>query len=219
LDDSVTTRHTTRWPRGVGLLALVLAGCSDSGTASRFFTVPPQVIPDYSTATRALESLAQGIEDKGVSNGSDVYLRAFADSTPTEIRDGRAYHAFFDPRDLHAFPGWDPSRDWNRSLEQVVYANLVRKSSAPYEMTWEPYEPAGNETGSADDSLLHRKYRIAQVLFGGQRSTIAVGAADLYFVRSVRDPGRWVIALWQDYRAVGIDSAGVTLGSRRLETQ
>ncbi len=48
---------------------------------------------------------------------------------------------------------------------------------------------------------------------------IAVGAADLYFVRSPAAPGRWVIALWQDYHTVGADSAQVTLGKRRLDTQ
>lgn len=89
-------------------------------------------------------------------------------------------------------------------------------------MTWEPYGPLGNETGSADDSLLHRKYTIVQLVSNGSRARreiIAVGAADLYFVRSAHKPGRWVIAEWQDYRVFGPDSVGPTLGSRRLDTQ
>jgi len=196
---------------GAALLALPLGGCSDSGGPTR-----PPVVADYSSPTHALETLAQAIEDKGRTNGMDLYLGALAESTAADPGDGRAYHAFFDSRDLLESPGWD--RDWDRSLERVVYADLTLKYPGPFDLTWEPYEPLGNETGTANDSLLHRKYRIVQ-LVRGVRAPVAVGAAELYFVRSNRNVGRWVIARWQDYRTIDADSANITLGRRRLSTQ
>ena len=48
---------------------------------------------------------------------------------------------------------------------------------------------------------------------------VAVGAADLQFVKSARAANKWVIALWQDFHTVDADSARVTLGKRRLDTQ
>jgi hypothetical protein len=174
---------------------------------------------NYTVPTQTLETLARGMADK-TANGQNVYMSAFADSSALSVGDGRAYHAFFDPRDVLEQPQHDP--DWTKELEPYVYNLLVRRFSLPFEMTWEPYEPAGNETGGIDDSLLHRKYRIVQVDSRGPtvtRTTLAVGAADLQFVRSALDANKWVIATWQDFRAVGSDSALVTLGHRRLESR
>lgn len=179
----------------------------------------PPIIADYSSPTLALETLAKGIEDKSGSNGQDVYLGAFAESTIANPGDGRSFHALFDVRDLLDRPSWDPNRIWNKDLERVMYSDLVRKFGNPYVMTWEPYEPAGNESGGTDDSLLHRKYRIMQVTPGGGRSPVAIGAADLHFVRSQAAANKWVIALWEDFHTVDLDSNQVTLGKRRLETQ
>jgi hypothetical protein len=179
----------------------------------------PPIPTDYSIPTRTLETMARGMVDK-TSNGQDVYMSTFAESSAVSVGDGRAYHAFFDLLDLvgHGNP------DWGREEEPSVFNSLVQHYSLPFEMTWEPYEPAGNETGGGDDSLLHRRYRIVQVARTGNtiiRTTLAAGAADLHFVRSLRDPSKWVIAIWQDYHAADeSDSAQVvTLGRRRLESR
>jgi len=179
----------------------------------------PAIIPDYSTPTLALQTIARGFVDKG-SDGRSVYLGAFAESTLANRLDGRAYHAFFDLRDLIQHPSW--SGDWTKDFEPFVYDDLVSDYPSPFEMTWEPYRPAGNESGGLNDSLLHRKYRLVQVVQTGntiRRDPLAVGAADLYFVRSERDVNKWVIALWQDYHTADADSGAVTLGKRRLETR
>ena len=201
----------------LGLWVLASMGCDDTPTAAR-----PRVIPDYSTPTLALETLAKGLEDKGATNGQDAYLGAFAESTMAS-GDGRAFHAFFDNKDLREHPAWDPNRDWNKALESMMYSHLVRLFASEYDVTWEPYEPSGNETGTENDSLLHRKYRVVQLVRTGSmitRSPVAVGAADLHFVRSVRAVGKkWVIATWQDYHTLDADSAQVSLGGRRLESR
>ena len=179
----------------------------------------PPIPTNYSVPTQTLETLARGMVDK-TANGQNVYLSAFADSSAVSVGDGRAYHAFFDPRDLLEHPQRDP--DWTKELEPYVYNLLVQRNSLPFEMTWEPYEPAGNETGGTDDSLLHRKYRIVTVDKRNNvvtRTTLAVGAADLQFVKSTRDAGKWVIATWQDFRSIGADSSLVTLGRWRLESR
>jgi DNA-binding beta-propeller fold protein YncE len=154
------------------------------------------------------------------ANGQAVYLTAFADSSAVSVGDGRFYRAFFDPRDLIERPPHDA--EWTKELEPYAFNYLVTRNSLPFEMTWEPYEPAGNETGGPDDSLLHRKYRIVAVdqrTNNVTRTTLAVGAADLQFVKSKRDAGKWVIATWQDFRAIGADSALVTFGRYRLESR
>jgi hypothetical protein len=208
-----------RFPFGLWNIALAMCavGCGSDRTAPT--PKPKVVVVDYSAPTHILETLAKGIEDKGGSNGQDAYLGAFAESSAANSGDGRAYHAFFDPRDLLEHP---INQDWNKDLERQVYLFLTLRYTIPFEMTWEPYEPAGNETGGPSDSLLHRKYTIAALVGTGSSVTripIAVGAADLLFVRSAHQPGRWVIAQWQDWHTVGADSAQVSLGRIRLETQ
>jgi hypothetical protein len=176
----------------------------------------PPIHADYSTPTAALQTLARGMADKNQSNGQDVYMAALADSPAVGTGDGRAFHALFDLRDLAEDP-WP--YDWTREFEPQLLRKLYLDHPSPFEMTWEQYAPAGNETGTADDSLLHRKYTVVQLISTGntvRRDPIAVGAADLYFVRSQRNTNNWVIAIWQDAR---IDSGQVTLGKRRLETQ
>ena len=184
------------------------------------------IIPNYSNPTLTLQTIARGIMDKSQTNGQDVYMGAFAESSTiaTNPGDGRGFHAFFDAQDLRENPTWDPAEDWDRGDEPRLYGGLVRLFSNNYEMTWEPYPPAGNEEGSLDDSLLHRKYRIVQLIRNantGQitRSPVAVGAADLRFVRSARDANKWVIAIWDDFHTRDADSAMVTLGARRLQNQ
>ena len=218
----MNTRPLMRF--GVLLAAWLMA--IGSGPCAFFKPAEPErggsgrpIPTDFSTPTAALGTLARGMEDKS-GNGQNVYLSALAESTEASSGDGRGFHAFFDVRDMIEVPPHDP--DWTRELEPSVYNLLVQRYSLPFEMTWEPYEPAGNETGTVDDSLLHRKYRIVAVSSVGNtitRNTIAVGAADLSFVKSQRDLGKWVIATWQDFRAIGSDSALVTLGHRRLESR
>lgn len=219
---TVNTRNLSRC--GILLIAW-LAATGAVGTCPFFQPTDPETptrapIPtNYSVPTQTLQTLALGMADK-TSNGQNVYLSALADSSAVSVGDGRGYHAFFDPRDLIEKPLRDP--DWNKELEPYVYNYLVQKYSLPFEMTWEPYEPAGNETGGPDDSLLHRKYRIVQVDRHNNvvtRTTIAVGAADLQFVKSARDAGKWVIATWEDSRSIGADSSLVTLGRWRLESR
>ncbi|HEY2953814.1 MAG TPA: hypothetical protein VGK89_01050 [Candidatus Eisenbacteria bacterium] len=208
------------------VLAVWLSATGAFGTCNFFKPAVPElpnrapIIGDYSTPTATLQTLARGLVDKNGSNGQEVYMGALAEST----QDLRAFHAFFDLRDLNQRPTWDRNRDWNRDLESVLYSDLVRKYSHPYEMTWGPYEPGGDERSEGDgsrDSTLHRRYTVVQVIGTGStatRSPLAVGAADLYFVKSAA-LNRWVIVRWQDYRAIDAGADTVTLGRRRLETQ
>jgi hypothetical protein len=177
----------------------------------------PPIPTNYSDPDKTLETLALGMEAK-TGNGPNVYLSAFAESSAISVGDGRGYHGFFDPLDLAQDPLRDP--DWNRELEPYVYNLLVQRYTLPFEMSWEPYQQGGNDVIGATESLLHRKYRIETVSRIGTtltRTTIAVGAADLTFVKSPRN-GNWVIAVWQDFHAIGED-AFVTLGLRRLNSR
>jgi hypothetical protein len=214
----MATRRGGLWCPGIGLLALALAGCSDSGTPPVAPPPPTGIVIDYTAPTRTLETLAKGIEDKNRTHGVDAYMGALADSFLGNSGDGRAFHAFFDIQDIAEHP-WP--YDWTREFEPLLLRDLFLRYPGPFEMTWGPYEAAGNETGTADDSLLHRKYTLVQVTTTGttvRRDVIAVGAADLHFVRSARTL-RWVIAQWQDYHTIDADADGPTMGRRRLETQ
>jgi hypothetical protein len=209
---------------GIGLACLAwLAVTGALGPCAFFRPAAPErpqktaIIPDYSIPTRVLETIARGIADKNGTNGQDVYTGAFADSLPTGT-DGRAYHAFFDLADLDAHPSWDRNRDWTRDLERTFYGDFIQLRSAPYEMTWQVYAPAGNDKGGERDSLLSREYRVYQII-SGTRRIIAIGVADLYFVKSAVTTNRWVITRWQDFRApdARADSPDdQTLGARRL---
>lgn len=180
----------------------------------------PAITTNYKIPTLALETIAKGVEAKAQSNGQDAYMAAFAESALANS-DGAGFHAFFDPLDLRAHEStWNPARDdWNRDRENRFYGQLVSQLSYSYEMTWEPYEPAGNESGGTEDSLLHRKYTIMYLQEVNQivtRKPLVIGAADLHFVKSARRPGDWVIASWQDFRVPGADTVR-TLGKLRLE--
>ena len=170
---------------------------------------------DFSTPTATLATMALGMVDKS-GIGQNVYLSGLADSV---AGDGRDFHALFDPADLAQRP---LIGDWTLQNEPQLLRKLYLDYPSPFEMTWEPYEPAGNETGTANDSLLHRKYTLVQVITTGntvRRDVIAVGAADLYFVRSERTAANWLIAIWQDARTPDNDETKITLGRRRLQTQ
>ena len=204
----------------------VLAGCN-------YFkpTDPEQpanldpIIPDYSNPTLTLQTIARGIMDKSQTNGQDVYMGAFAESSliATTPGDGRGFRAFFDPLDDRDDPNWDSRLDdWDRGDEPRVYSGLVRLYSYNYEMTWGPYREAGNESGSLDDSLVHRQYRIDAILRNTNsgaitRLPVAVGRASLNFVRSASTPNKWVVATWSDFRVPGPDS--ITFGKRRLDNK
>ena len=78
------------------------------------------------------------------------------------------------------------------------------------------------ESGSLDDSLVHRQYRIDAILRNATsgaitRLPVAVGGASLNFVRSASAPTKWVIATWSDFRIPGPDS--ITFGKRRLDNK
>lgn len=205
------------------LVAAWIAATGAAGTCAFFKPTAPEspdrppIIGDYSTPTSTLQSLARGLMDKNLSNGQAVYMDALAESSAISTGDGRAFRAFFDARDLSDLP-WNGV--WTKELEPQLYQHLLVRFTFPYEMTWEPYPPAGNETEGVDDALLHRKYTLVQLVKSGNtvnRTPIAIGAADLYFVRSARNRDNWVIATWQDARTAVGDT--VTLGKLRLETQ
>jgi len=213
---------------GIGIALLVWTTSTGAfGQCNFFKPAEPErphqtpIVPDYSSPTMTLQTIARGIADKNATNGQAVYVGALADSLPTGT-DGRAYHAFFDSTDLARHQSWDPNRDYNRTLEGTFYGDFVQLRTTPYEMTWEVFEPHGNDTGSASDSLLHRQYKVYQVISGSRR-LIAIGVADLYFVKSPAAVNRWVITRWQDFRSPDarpdISQDEATLGSRRLDKQ
>lgn len=182
------------------------------------------IIPDYSNPTLTLQTIARGVMDKSQTNGQDVYMGAFAESSAIAVdSDGRAFRAFFDLLDDRDDPNWNSNVDeWDRVDEPRAYSGLVRLYSYNYEMTWAPFREAGNESGSLDDSLVHRQYRIDALLRNTNsgaitRLPVAVGRASLNFVRSSRTPSKWVIATWSDFRVPGPDS--ITFGKRRLDNK
>ena len=212
-----------RVARGAILLAAWLAATGAIGTCDYFRPATPEppsrppVAANYSTPDLTLATLARGVEDKSTSNGLDVYMGAFAESLTTG-GDGSAFYAFFDPVDLVG-DNWDPNvHVWTRDNERLFYSKLVTIFTNPYEMTWEPYEPGGNDEIGTSEALLHRKYKILYVAPDGLRRPVAIGAADLHFVESPNGV-RWVLTRWQDYHTIDADSAEVTLGKRRLEMQ
>jgi hypothetical protein len=166
------------------------------------------VRPDYSTPDRTLATIAAGIADKDLTNGQEVYIRAFADSA----KDGSPFNVRFDPADLDAHPTWVRTNVWNRDQERSFYKFLVGRNPWPYQVTWERYEPNGNDT----DSLLHRKYSIDLIISGTKLRTFT-GAADIYFTRSASADSLWVIRHWQDSRIPENSTAIITLGFVRLD--
>lgn len=215
--------------RGPALLALVwLMSTGLLGQCEFFKPTSPErpsdrspIIPDYTSATRTLETMRLGVVDKNGTNGQDVYVRAFADSLPTGT-DGASYLANFALSDLDRYPRWDRGGVWSRALEQAFYVSFVQLRSLPYEMTWELYEANGNDSGTDSDSLLHRQYKIYQVA-SGTKSLIAIGVANLHFVKSPGTANRWAIRRWDDMISPEARPTQfgdeVSLGSRRLATQ
>jgi hypothetical protein len=221
--------HSLRRARGAALLALVWLMSTGLFGQCEFFkptspdrpTAKNPIFPDYTSPTLTLETLRLGIVDKNGSNGQDVYVRAFADSLPTGA-DGTNFIANFDVSDLDQSPRWDRGGVWSRGLEQAFYVSFVTLFSLPYEMTWEPYEANGNDSGTNSDSLLHRQYKIYSVA-SGTKSLIATGVADLYFVKSPGTANRWAIRRWDDMISPDARPTQfpdeVSLGLRRLRTQ
>jgi hypothetical protein len=210
----------------LGLLLLAwLAATGEVGVCPLFQPATPEqggggvIIPtNYLDPDSTLATLARGMNAK--ANGRDAYMGGIADTT----RDGRSFRANFDPSVVArynaqpgAVGGWDP---WGTDLERQWFFNFVQYKSGAYTMTWGPdtFHPADDR--GVDVALLHRSYKITSLQSDGSNLIIAVGYADLFFLRNAS--GRWVILRWDDRADDAYGGANppnaeqVPLGWRRL---
>jgi len=208
-------------------LIRVLAGCTvwltlTGGGCNLFEPAQPEpptgqaIIPDYSDPDRTLDMIAQAVRDKAGTNGSSVYMGAFADSTSPATP---AYHHFFWPTDV-IDTGITPPADWTRVHEETFYSKLVNLRGDQYQLIWEPDPASGSDDIGARTAVIHRHYRlISETDDGTPTGTMAFGFADLTLVKGT--DANWRITLWSDRvdptADVGLEE--VSLGRRRLTLQ
>jgi hypothetical protein len=184
------------------LLALAwLAATGEVGVCKLFRPASPEtggtsslVLTNYTQPDSTLATMARGIKAK--VNGTDAYLGGIADTS----RDGRAFRAGFDPAIVARYTsqaGSLPIPDpWSTDLERTFFFNFVQYRSTPYTMTWAPDPANPLDDLGPDAAVIHRAYLVTTHQDDGTDPTIAVGFADLFFVRTAA--GRWVIVGWGD---------------------
>lgn len=218
--------HLKRRAPRLALLALAwLAASGHVGMCELFRPATPEqgaagivVLTNYTDPDSTLATMARGLGAKG--DGRDAYMGGVADTA----RDARSFRALFDPAVVaryNAQPGatggWDP---WTGDLERTFFFNFVQYKTTPFTMTWAPDEFNPTDDRQPDTALLHRYYHVTTRLSDGSDLLIAVGYADLQFVRTVG--GRWVIVIWTDRADPASGGANpsnpeqVPLGWRRL---
>ena len=197
-------------------LAFAAAGCSNKSNP----VVPPAdeegIAPDYSTPDQTLDMIAQAVGDKARTNGSSIYIGAFADSTsPTTP----AYHHYFWPTDV-IDTGITPPADWSDSHELNFYSKFINLRADEYQLIWEPDDEGGLDELGVSTAKIHRHYGvITRAPNGTTTGTIAYGFADLTLVKGA--DGNWRITMWSDRvdPTADVGAEEVTLGRRRLTSQ
>jgi hypothetical protein len=188
---------------GLGLLALLLAGCGlFRPTSPEVGATGEALLANYSDPESSLKYMAIGIGRKD-NIGLDAYIGALADTTT----DGVGFHATFDAAVWNAYSGIKPD-DWDLDHEETqFYPAFAALRSEAYRMEWLPdsIHPI-DERPDDTHRILHRQYRVWAV--GATDSLIiGIGFADLYFT-SVSS-SRWALTRWDDRVAsyVGVNPA------------
>lgn len=206
--------------RAARLAALAIAavmaatGCDLFKPAEPEAPVGEALVGDYSSPERTLETVAQALEAKATRNGTDVYLKAFADP---DLDAGRSFVATFDPATLLGYTGLVPN-PWGIDEEQLFYNGATGSDgNSSWQMQWSSSDQLGDPTEVDTDTLRvrHRAYLLARVV-NGASSAMAAGHARLRFIRNSRG---WVIVRWEDHEDVDFGGATPSYGLLRLNNQ
>jgi len=190
-----------RIPLLLGLSAgLLLGGCNLFQPRT---PEPPSqggVQTNYSDPASTLATMARAIEAKAAGNSTSAYLGALADSLVSG--DAQNFIAYFDPAAVAAWQsvtGKTPPLEWGPSLENLLFIHLPELSGNGYNFYWrEDVQHPNDEDPAPGVKVLHRQYELtATPAAGGNVETLAIGYADLTFIKS-SGGDRWVIARWQD---------------------
>ena len=201
---------------GMTWLTLTGSGCNLFEPAQPEPPNEEAIIPDYSAPDQTLDMIAQAMRDKARTNGSSIYIGAFADSTSPTMP---AYHHFFWPTDV-IDTGITPPADWSVSHERNFYSKFINLRGDEYELKWDLDEVSGLDKIGVRTAEIHRLYRvITNTAEGDSNGTIARGFADLTLVKGADES--WRIVIWNDRAdpTADVGAEEVTLGRRRLYSQ
>ena len=180
-----------------GLLALLLlAGCDMFRPAlPEIGGKGPSVIANYSSPDSCLHYMKLGIEAK--AKGQELYIGALADTSVDKLA---GFRAWFDPAVERLFT-FRPEA-WLLADERDFFNRFIVKSSYPYVMQWQRDTLITDDRadrGGGTYAVLHRRYQVFSIeptQQGEVSLLIAVGYADLYFIRI--SPSRWALRRWDD---------------------
>jgi hypothetical protein len=143
---------------------------------------------DYSTPDNTLATIARGLHGKNASGAITAYIQGF----------GFTFVAEFDPltqiRNPERFP-----LVWGLLDERQFFSQFIQLTTNPYGLAWEidPGSPTDDIDDAAGTARLHRRYTVWDSTTATSARRIAVGFADLEFVRT-SSPTAWVITKWSD---------------------
>jgi hypothetical protein len=217
------TWRTVRRPllRGTAVVAALALGASGCGL---FEPVDPEapsgssgvVVQDYSTPDNTLATLGRGIHGKNSLGAAAAYIEGFADPAVH----ARGFEAEFDPITQSRNPGRFPLT-WGNAEERTFFGLFIQVSTNPYGLVWERDDGSPNDEidEASGTALLHRRYTVWDSTTATSARRIAVGFADLEFIRTP-SPTAWVIVKWTDREDAAADFGlgERSYGERRLNS-
>jgi len=200
------------------LLALALFALPSTG-CNYFRPSQPEVptggadiVADYSSPDKTLETMQLSIQDKSGTNGQSAYTGAFA----SEVLDGEGFTATFDPITVARFPQ-GTSTTWDLSREEIFYSNLSRLlPTSTFVFSWGEFRGAPEDQPDATPAIFYRSYQIrATPDDGATYVPVARGNAEL---RMKRFGSSWKIVLWIDSEdpLANFDLGELSFGQLRL---
>lgn len=204
-------RKTSFAALALAVLCVTGAGCDLFKPAEPEQPAGETILGNYTTIDSTLDTMALAVRAKAQLDGENAYLRGLADAT----LDGRVFIAEFDPATVSRYlqTGTDVPNPWRIEHEGTFYRRFAGSDGTDaHDMEWRPGDQS-DPTAAPDSAIVFRKYVVTGRSSSNIAYTIAVGQAEMHFIRNSRG---WIMVRWIDREDPAPPANAVSYGMLRL---